>query len=50
MDLVSFDSTVRAGNTPLITDGFLASLRDDSVRQMASRFGDPVDLLEAWPD
>jgi hypothetical protein len=50
MDLVSFDSTVRAGNTPLITDGFLESLRDDSVREMASRYGDPVDLLEAWPD
>jgi hypothetical protein len=50
MDLVSFDSTVRAGNTPLITDGFLESLRDPSVVEMASRYGDPVDLLEAWPD
>jgi hypothetical protein len=50
MDLVSFDSTVRAGNTPLITDGFLESLRDESVVEMAKRYGDPVDLLEAWPD
>jgi hypothetical protein len=50
MDLVSFDSTVRAGDTPLITGGFLESLRDDRVREMASRYGDPVDLLEAWPD
>jgi hypothetical protein len=50
MDLVSFDSTVRAGDTPLITDGFLESLRDPSVVEMASRYGDPVDLLEAWPD
>jgi hypothetical protein len=50
MDLVSFDTTVTAGNTPLIEDGFLCSLRDSQVVEMASRFGDPVDLLEAWPD
>lgn len=50
MDLVSFDTTVTAGNTPLIEDGFLCSLRDPQVVEMASRFGDPVDLLEAWPD
>jgi hypothetical protein len=50
MDLVSFDTTVTAGNTPLITGGFLESLRDPSVVEMASRYGDPVDLLEAWPD
>lgn len=50
MDLVSFDTTVTAGNTPLIEDGFLCSLRDPQVVEMASCFGDPVDLLEAWPD
>ncbi|MCS6930798.1 MAG: hypothetical protein NZM27_01145 [Acetobacteraceae bacterium] len=50
MDLVSFDTTVTAGNTPLIEDGFLCALRDPSVVEMAKRFGDPVDLLEAWPD
>ena len=50
MDLVCFDTTVTAGNTPLIEDGFLCSLRDPQVVEMASRFGDPVDLLEAWPD
>jgi hypothetical protein len=50
MDLVSFDSTVTAGNTPLIEDGFLCALRDPKVVELASRFGDPVDLLEAWPD
>jgi hypothetical protein len=50
MDLVSFDTTVTAGNTPVIEDGFLCSLRDPQVVEMASRFGDPVDLLEAWPD
>lgn len=50
MDLVSFDTTVTAGNTPLIEDGFLCSLRDPPVVEMAKRFGDPVDLLEAWPD
>lgn len=50
MDLVSFDTTVTAGNTPLIEDGFLCALRDPAVVEMAKRFGDPVDLLEAWPD
>lgn len=50
MDLVSFDTTVTAGNTPLIEDGFLCALRDASVVEMAKRFGDPVDLLEAWPE
>jgi hypothetical protein len=50
MDLVAFDSTVTAGNTPLIEDGFLCALRDPKVVEMAGRFGDAVDLLEAWPD
>ena len=50
MDLVAFDTTVTAGNTPLITEGFLESLRDPAVVEMAARYGDPVDLLEAWPD
>lgn len=50
MDLISFDTTVMAGDTPVITDGFLEALRDPSVVEMATRYGDPVDLLEAWPD
>lgn len=50
MDLVTFDSTVMAGNVPLITDGFLEALRDESVVKMAEKFGDPIDLLEGWPD
>lgn len=50
MDLVSFDVTVTAGNTPLIEEGFLCALRDPQVVEMARRYGDPVDLLEAWPD
>lgn len=50
MNLVSFDMTVTAGNTPLITGGFLEALRDDGVVAMARRYGDPVDLLESWPD
>ncbi len=50
MDLISFDTTVMAGDTPVITDGFLEALRDPSVVEMAARYGDPVDLLEAWPD
>ena len=50
MDLVTFDSTVDAGRGRLVTDGFLEALRDESVVTMAARYGDPVDLLESWPD
>jgi hypothetical protein len=50
MDLVALDSTVFAGDSMLIEDGFLLALRDPQVIAAASRFGDPVDLLEGWPD
>jgi len=50
MDLVTFDSTVAFGDVPLITDGFLEALRDDAVVRLASLYGDPVDLLENWPE
>ena len=50
MDLISFDSTVMAGNTTLIDEGFLKALDAPSVVEMASQFGDPVDLLQNWPD
>lgn len=48
MDLVTFDSTVKAGNTTLIDNGFLMSLRDEKVVAAASRYGDPVELLESF--
>ena len=47
MDLVTFDSTVMAGDQALIDEGFLLALRDSSVVAMAERYGDPVELLEA---
>jgi len=50
MDLISFDSTVTAGNATLIDDGFLTSLKDPEVVAAAEKYGDPVDLLERWPD
>jgi hypothetical protein len=50
MDLVTFDSTVDAGSGRLVTDGFLEALRDPAVVAMAARYGEPVDLLEGWPD
>ncbi len=50
MDLVSFDATVTAGNATLVQDGFLCALRDAEVVAAAQRYGDPVDLLERWPD
>ncbi|MEO9188812.1 MAG: hypothetical protein ABI224_02245, partial [Acetobacteraceae bacterium] len=49
MDLVTFDSTVRAGNRLLVEDGYLHSLLDKEVVELASRYGDPSSLLEAFP-
>ena len=49
MDLVTFDSTVLAGDQALIDDGFLLALRDPSVVAMAERYGDPTEMLEAPP-
>ena len=50
MDLIAFDATVTAGNAMLIDGGFLQALKSPAVVEMASRYGDPVDLLENWPD
>ncbi len=50
MDLVTFDSTVTAGNSTIIDKGFLKALKASSVVDMASKYGDSVDLLENWPD
>ncbi|MDP6391047.1 MAG: hypothetical protein QF654_14215 [Alphaproteobacteria bacterium] len=50
MDLIAFDSTVTAGNAMLIDGGFLQALKSPAVVEMAERYGDPVDLLENWPD
>ena len=50
MDLVTFDSTVTAGENLLIKEGFLCALRDPAVVAAASVYGDPIELLEAWVD
>ena len=50
MDLIAFDATVTAGNAMLIDGGFLQALKSPAVVEMAERYGDPVDLLENWPD
>ena len=47
MDLITLDSTVRAGSNLLIERGFLCALRDPAVVQVAARYGDPVALLES---
>jgi hypothetical protein len=47
-DCVVFDATVKVGNTTLIDNGFLTSLRDPKVVELASKYGDPVELLEAF--
>ena len=49
MDLVCFDATLRAGNRTIIEDGYLHSLADPEVIELASRYGDPVELLEGFP-
>ena len=50
MDLITLDSTVTAGSNVLVQDGFLTALRHPEVIAMAQRYGDPIDLLENWPD
>ena len=47
-DCVVFDMTVKVGGTPLIENGFLTALRDPEVVAAASRYGDPVELLETF--
>jgi len=47
-DLIVFDGTVTAGKNTLIDKGFLMALRDPAVVEMASLYGDPVELLEAF--
>jgi hypothetical protein len=49
MDMVTFDTTVTAGNCTVIDKGFLMALRDPQVVAAAERYGDPVDLLENFP-
>jgi len=46
---VTFDTPVTAGNRTLIDEGYLMSLRDPKVIEVASRYGDPIELLEAFP-
>ncbi len=46
MDLVCLDSTVTVDGGALIEAGFLSALRDEAVRHAASKFGNPVELLE----
>ncbi len=49
MDLVTFDSTVLAGNRTMVDEGYLLSLKDPAVLATAERYGDPVELLESYP-
>lgn len=46
MDLVCLDSTVLVNGRSMIEAGFLSALRDAPVRMAASKFGNPVELLE----
>jgi len=46
-DLVVWDATVTAGDTPVIEEGRLRALRDPEVVAAAEKYGDAVALLEA---
>ncbi len=50
MDLIAFDATVPEGDGTLIDGGLLTALRSPSVVEKARQYGDPVDLLENWPE
>jgi hypothetical protein len=43
-----FDMTVKLGNLTMIDNGFLMALRDPQVVSEASKYGDPVELLESF--
>ena len=47
-DLACFDTTVTVGDVTLIDNGFLMALKSPSVVEQASRYGDPVEMLEAF--
>ncbi len=47
-DCVVFDMTVKLGNITMIDNGFLLALRDPQVVSEASKYGDPVELLESF--
>lgn len=47
-DCVVFDMTVKVGDTTMIDNGFLMALRDPQVVKEASKYGDPVELLESF--
>ena len=49
MDLVTFDGTVTAGNRTMVDRGFLVSLDDPKVLELAETYGDPVELLQGYP-
>jgi len=49
MDLVAFDATVTAGNRTIVDNGCLLSLDDPAVIALAQTYGDPVELLQAFP-
>jgi hypothetical protein len=50
MDLVTFDSTVHAGKNILLDNGVPVAIDDEPIRNLAGQYGDPVDLLENWPE
>jgi len=47
VDLVTLDATVSAGENKLVERGFLTALKHPQVVEAASRYGDPIELLES---
>jgi hypothetical protein len=49
LDLIDFDGTVTINDVPAVDAGRLTVLDDPDLRELATRFGDPDDLLNNWP-
>jgi len=48
-DLVCYDCTVTAGNNVIVDGGYLMSLEDTKVIAVASKYGDPDEVLSLFP-
>lgn len=49
MDLVDLDATIEINGQVVVDRGYLCSLRDPRVTALAARYGNAIQLLEAWP-
>lgn len=50
LDLVALDADVTMNGSSVVEHGRLTTLDDPEIRKIAQGLGDPVDLLDSWPD